>query len=267
MELGINRFIKARYFTDASRKRGDIRVIVIHDMEAPEENTTAEAVARYFASGKVVASAHLNHDTDSTVKSVHREDVAYAAPGCNHDGLQHELAGYARQTRVQWLDSASRAVMNRAAFTVAYECKKYRIPIRHLTNEELAAGKRGIVGHNQVSNVYKKSSHWDPGPDFPWDVFMERVRYWYKKRFALPPKSDVPNKPTLRQGDRGPAVKELQRHLNYWNNKHPARMNAVTIDGIFGPATNRQVLVFQRIKNLHPDGIVGPATWRALLRR
>lgn len=155
-----------------------IRLVVIHDMEAPEKSTTAEAVARYFAGGSVKASAHLCIDNDSIVQCVDDGDVAYAAPGANHDGLQLELAGYARQTPSQWLDAYSKAVIENAAKATAQYCVKYSIPATHLTNEELRAGHRGIIGHYQASATYKKSSHTDPGGNFPWTYFMQRVRYW-----------------------------------------------------------------------------------------
>jgi peptidoglycan hydrolase-like protein with peptidoglycan-binding domain len=53
---------------------------------------------------------------------------------------------------------------------------------------------------------------------------------------------------TLRKGDRGPAVRRLQRRLG------------VTADGVFGPQTDRAVKRFQRRNGLVVDGIVGPIT-------
>jgi hypothetical protein len=56
----------------------------------------------------------------------------------------------------------------------------------------------------------------------------------------------------LQRGDRGPAVKRVQRKL------HRER------DGIYGRGTERAVRRFQRRKRLEADGVVGPATRRAL---
>jgi hypothetical protein len=53
---------------------------------------------------------------------------------------------------------------------------------------------------------------------------------------------------TLRKGDRGVAVRRLQRKLG------------VAVDGVFGPQTDRAVRRFQRRKGLTADGIVGPMT-------
>lgn len=60
---------------------------------------------------------------------------------------------------------------------------------------------------------------------------------------------------TLRKGDRGRAVRRLQRRLG------------VAADGVFGPQTNRAVRRFQRRRGLTADGIVGPITRRALRLR
>lgn len=186
-------FIAARHFlaTPAGTRR-KVRVIVVHDMEAPEKGDTAEAIARYFrdlpAAGPVKASAHLCIDNDSIVQCVHDNDVAFAAPGANGDGVQLELAGYGKQTRADWLDDYSRAVIDRAANAAAQYGLKYDIPMIHLTNEQLADGKsRGIIGHYQASEVYKKSDHTDPGPNFPWDHFIARAAEHIAARRAAHP--------------------------------------------------------------------------------
>jgi putative peptidoglycan binding protein len=60
--------------------------------------------------------------------------------------------------------------------------------------------------------------------------------------------------PTLHRGDRGPAVRSLQRLLG------------IGADGIFGAGTARAVRGFQRRHHMRVDGVVGPATWRVLRR-
>jgi hypothetical protein len=57
----------------------------------------------------------------------------------------------------------------------------------------------------------------------------------------------------LKRGDRGPAVKQVQRALH-----------VEPVDGIFGTGTEAAVESFQREKGLMVDGRVGPQTRKAL---
>lgn len=189
-------YVEANNYTDANRGEGDVRVIVIHDMEYDERSDAAERVANYFANTDRNASAHYCVDNDSIVQCVWDSDVAWAAPGCNHDGIQIELTGYARQSREEWLDEFGKQMLDRAADLTAQLILKFHLNPKHLTNDELRAGHSGVVGHNQVSEVYKKSSHWDPGPNFPWDYFMELVNKYVRHYENDEPKPEPkPEKP------------------------------------------------------------------------
>jgi len=69
----------------------------------------------------------------------------------------------------------------------------------------------------------------------------------------------------LRVGSSGPAVVVIQASLNQIAQHYPA-IPTVVADGIFGPATENSVRVFQRVFNLAVDGIVGKATWYKLVQ-
>jgi peptidoglycan hydrolase-like protein with peptidoglycan-binding domain len=56
----------------------------------------------------------------------------------------------------------------------------------------------------------------------------------------------------FRQGSTGNCVKYIQQ------------IQAITADGIFGPATRANIVAFQRGYGLTADGIVGKNTWRYL---
>lgn len=177
------KFVKARDFVHPSTPR-TVRVIVIHDMEAVEGPQTAENVAKYFQHPDTPSSAHICVDNNSIVQCVYDEDIAYAAPGANNDGIQIELAGYGKQTTDEWMDEYSVAMLGLAADAAAQYCLKFQIPPVHLTDNDLANGKKGIVGHVQVSDVYRKSTHTDPGLGFPWNYFIALVGLAYAKRRA-----------------------------------------------------------------------------------
>ena len=91
--------VKARWFKPIVNQKREVRVIVIHTMEADETDQTAENVANYFKNVEPTnkVSAHLCIDNNSIIQCVLDNDVAYAAPGANHNGIQLELAGFASQ--------------------------------------------------------------------------------------------------------------------------------------------------------------------------
>ena len=64
--------------------------------------------------------------------------------------------------------------------------------------------------------------------------------------------------PMLQNGSNGYRVKALQYMLNY----HVKA--GLSVDGIFGPATKKAVIKFQKSKSLSQDGIVGEKTWTKL---
>lgn len=70
----------------------------------------------------------------------------------------------------------------------------------------------------------------------------------------------VPVRPTLRKGDKGEAVRELQEALVARGYDLPSS----GIDGDFGNETRGAVIAFQQDAGLSVDGVVGPATWAAL---
>lgn len=171
-------FIQARNYTKGRIK--PIRLVVIHDMEAPEKPDTAENIASWFAGPTAPqASAHVCIDNDSIVGCVHDEDTAWAAPNANSDGLHIEHAGYANQSFNDWLDPFGKAMIEISAKHAAAWCKKYGIPPRHLSISEIRNGAKGFAGHVDITNALNGGSgHTDPGPNFPWDYYLSRVIFY-----------------------------------------------------------------------------------------
>ena len=178
-------FIEAKFFTRFTNGTRAVRVIVIHTMETSERNNIAEDIAKDFAHRPPdkKASAHLCIDNKKIFQSVKDNDVAFAAPGANSDGIHLELAGRAAQNEEEWKDEYSTAVLENAANAAAQYCLKYDIPVKHLSNAELGDKKsKGFVGHVQVSDVFHRSDHRDPGKAFPWDHFLARVEFFRTER-------------------------------------------------------------------------------------
>ena len=239
-------------------RRAPISLIAIHTMEAPEAAQTAENVAKYFK--RVDASAHWCVDNDSRVRVVKDEDTAWTLPGANSRSLNIEIAGYAKQDADDWADSYSIDALEIAAVCAAEWCDKYQIPIRKLTDDQIRSGAKGFVGHVDANRVYKQSSHWDPGPGFPWAYFLGRVSHYVEKREPSDPKP-------------------VSKKSTSWNNKGYSKAYIKTqqnllkdlgfykgeVDGILGPQTDTATRAFQKKHGLEVDGLPGPQTNKKLV--
>jgi peptidoglycan hydrolase-like protein with peptidoglycan-binding domain len=64
--------------------------------------------------------------------------------------------------------------------------------------------------------------------------------------------------PVVQNGSQGHPIRTLQFLLR-------ARGHNLTVDGIFGPATEAAVKAFQTGQGITPDGILSPQTWAALI--
>ena len=167
-------FVESPNMTRASGRA--IEVVVMHTMEIAERPDAAKICARWFESPVSNVSAHYCVDAGSVVQCVREKNVAWHARGGNTNSIGVELAGYAHQTTRDWEDDYSSAVLARAASVVADVCRRRRIPVRWLVAGDLVAGRHGITSHAEVSLAYRKSDHWDPGPGFPIEAFLGRVR-------------------------------------------------------------------------------------------
>ncbi len=167
------------------KRIGPVRLVVIHTAEMGEHSESAENLAKYGQNPDYESSWHIAVDNTSVVQCVKDSYVAKAAPGANHDGIQVELACRASQSVAQWRDMYSLAQLAIAADAVAQYCLKYSIPSVRLTDAQLDRDFAGIVGHDQVTRVYRKSTHLDPGPNFPWKRFIAMVSLSVIERSGL----------------------------------------------------------------------------------
>lgn len=153
-------------------------VIVLHSMEYPESSTSAEWCAQFFAGKQGPApraSAHFCIDDDSVVCCVPADRIAWHAPGANAFGIGIEHAGYARQSRAQWLDDYSLRMLSLSAQLTAWLCARFSIPVQFVVADHLARGGRGITTHAEVTKAFGKSTHTDPGPFFPVGDYLRFV--------------------------------------------------------------------------------------------
>lgn len=259
MPDGAYPFVQAKYCTRTNGRT--IKYIVIHDMEVNEDSlTSAEGVANMFAGANSPrASDHYAIDQDSIVQSVEDHDVAYGAPGVNNNGLHFEHAGFARQSREEWLDEGSLRILHRSAELTRRKAIENGIPLVHVGPDEINAGIPGFIGHIDATNAFGTAGgHWDPGPEFPWDVYMELVGGSTSPYITPPPAEVAQGTRMLRLTTphmQGQDVADWQKVVGPF-----AGMPGLRVDGDFGAMTKQATVTFQQKNGLTADGIVGPVT-------
>lgn len=169
-------YVQASGYT-RGRPDGPPLWIVVHDMEAHELPDTAEGTANYFATGAGGrdVSSHYCADSNSVVQCVSLGDTAWTVgnrPG-NNRGINWELAGFASQTRDEWLDAFGLAMFSVMAPIVRADAERFGIPLERRTVAELRAFVPGITSHNDLRLAFGVTDHTDPGESFPWDVFLQ----------------------------------------------------------------------------------------------
>lgn len=160
------------------RKASQIKWAVVHSAEVFDDtgaDTTAEAVANYFARPSTQASTQLAVDRDSCVRMLPDLVIPWGASGANTNGLHVEICGRAGWTRAQWLTLARRPMLDRAAYKTAMWCYRYEIPVRWVRPTGLELGRKGLTTHSDVEKAWPSSGHWDPGSGFPRDLFLQLV--------------------------------------------------------------------------------------------
>ena len=177
-------FVQAKTYAKG-RPDGPPLWIVVHDMEASEHSDRAENTAQYFATlpdGRSVSS-HYCVDNNSVVQCVKLADTAYTVGNRagNYRGINWEFSGFASQTGGQWLDPFGVAMFDQAAPYIRADAKEYGIPLVRRTVAELKALKPGVTKHNDLRLAFGGTTHTDPGPNFPWDYFMDLLNQTEKE--------------------------------------------------------------------------------------
>lgn len=181
-----------------------IHRIVIHSTVSPCQPGGAEDIARYFRSTASGGSAHYVVDPATEVQVVFDSVIAWHAPGADWSATSHpepesihslgiemcdipgpvpnDKPGTARfkaaKRAWRWTLPNQRKLLDRTAHLAAQLCAAYDVPVQFLDIAELKAGKDGITTHNNVSQAYHRSTHWDPG-FWPQRRFMKKVRRYH----------------------------------------------------------------------------------------
>lgn len=174
-----------------------IRVIVIHCTagEEPAPGAARRTVAWTKSHPEAVSSYHYCADSHESVQAVWDSVVAYHC-GHNANSIGYELCcKLDNNGEGHWRQDDHQKMMDIAAEDVARLCLAYGVPIHKLSVAELRDGKEGLCGHVDIRDAFPGSTtHWDPGPFFPWPDFIRRVQA-AADRLTTPPVVHTPHDP------------------------------------------------------------------------
>lgn len=272
-------FIAARWFSRGPR---DVRRITLHDGEVGESRTAAEGIANFFRGGTRKASAHYACDCDSTVQMVDDNDIAWHVAGDNEHSIGIEQAGYASQTRDQWLDAYGlQMIVFQVAPLVARLSIAHDIPLVLLDEGAVKRNEKGVDTHAVVSRALRKSTHWDPGPNYPLDVLMQHAKEWralmQKEQSTVVAPKVYPAADVLQALNLYIiAIRRSPLTITNWKGRsqevvfvqkllRKAGATGLKLDGAFGPVDRDVVKVFQATHKLPITGVVNGRTLDALL--
>lgn len=202
---------------------------------------SATAVADYFRRTSRPASAHYVSDAHRDYQVLWDSLIGFHAPP-NSNSLGFEMCcTLSNEGKGHWRGKGHRKMMRRTAKLVAQAALHYDVPIRKLSPAELRAGKRGIVGHDDVRDAWGQTNHWDPGPHFPWQQFLNMCREEADKlreQFDPRPKADKP-KPTDKPGKHKredlPKTRILKANWHTWKaGRHLAEADDLYAQAIKG---------------------------------
>jgi len=154
----------------ASRQSGrrslaQIGLIVIHCTES----NSAQSSAEWFENRRAGGSAHLVVDDVECYRTLDDDVIPWGAKGANTRGFHIEIAGWAGWSRTDWMKHEQ--ALRRAAYKAAVHAKKFDIPIRWLTQDQLGAGQKGFATHAMCTRAFG-GTHTDPGSHCPTDDLL-----------------------------------------------------------------------------------------------
>lgn len=181
------------------RKRG----VVIHDSESGDGSSASLIAAlqrpgdRPLGAGRMYGSGYAAV-TDGAGGYVEMADASmgpYHAPPANKDWWSICIPGRASQTREEWLDTLSLAHIRGVARYIVDKAAIDGFPIHRLSVSELLAGDGGYCDHDDISDAWGQTNHYDVGPNFPWDILDLEIQLLITPPAPPPPAFPPPTTP------------------------------------------------------------------------
>ena len=233
------------------RNTSSIKYIVIH--YTGNDGDTDENNSKYFHNNIVKASAHYFVDSDSVTQSVPDDYVAYSVGGTkynNSGGKYYSKCTNTNSISIELCDDVKNGKIYPSAKTIANAIeltkvlmKKYGISASNVIRHYDVTGKSCPAYWCGTSDKNKK-----------WKTEFHNKLTAQSKPTTKVKKSYTGTFPkvTLKKGNKGTQVKNLQKFLNWYGNY------GLKTDGDFGTKTYEAVKKFQKATGLKVDGNFGP---------
>ena len=176
----IPQFVQALHYQAANRSAIDW--IVLHTMEAPCVTGMAQRCAHNMQGWARADSAHYACDPANVIQMVREQDIAWhcrsdSTGTVNRNSIGVEHAGYTLGNPTDWLhDPHAQGMMDLSAQLVADLCRRYHVPIVHLTVAQIQAGERGIIAHVDATRAFNVPGGHVDGSTWPWDQYLPVVQ-------------------------------------------------------------------------------------------
>lgn len=171
----------------SSRHGAKILGAVVHTTESSPGSL--DGVVGYLCSPRVEVSSHYvvgdvevgNTGWTEVVRLVPEDEKAWTAKSANPYFVQYENVGRAARSREDWMEHKSQ--LHTLAALIAEDSLQYGFPVKRSVP--------GIVGHGDLHRFGYPNDHTDPGPNFPWDYFLNLVED-YRVSGKRPPVKSKP---------------------------------------------------------------------------
>lgn len=203
--------IQARYFGPGFAA-GQPTVVIIHSVESGIVPGLGEQLALgWFRNPSNETSAHGISDPAAETDMVPDAERAWHCGTGNAYSLGFEHTGRAAFTRAEWTTPDGLKMLRLSAARTAKACRDHGIPARWLSLAQMAAGAKGLATHNDARLVWGGTTHTDPGPGFPYDLYLQYVNEALGN-VPRPPVTEAPT-PTPPEEDDMPTAKEIVDEL------------------------------------------------------
>lgn len=158
---------------------GEVRQIVIHSVESGVTGGVGWSLMNgWWQNPSNQSSVHGIADPADFVYSVPDTQRAWHCGNGNSTSVGYEHAGRAAFSAQDWITPDAVKMLNNSAREIAKVGARHGIPRRWLSIAQLAANEKGYCTHNDMRIARGGTTHTDPGPNFPYKLYMQLIDQW-----------------------------------------------------------------------------------------